>query len=177
MQTTDDALKAAEPRFWSRVTKTDDCWLWGGWLNDQGYGRIHCGGRQIPVHRYSFLLHGGTMEGFDCICHRCDVPSCVNPDHLFAGDRNANNLDKMLKGRCNSPTGEKHGRAKLTLDQVVAIKLDRRKRKDIAAEYGLSIHTVDKIRSGRRWGTDKALAEALAAHRERRTTPTKDGER
>jgi hypothetical protein len=77
------------------------------------------------------------------VLHRCDVPSCVNPDHLFAGTQKDNSIDMARKGR--------QGLQKLSGTEVQAIRQDRRKQKEIAVEYSISRAQVCRIKSGKRW--------------------------
>ena len=85
-------------RFWSNVVKGDGCWEWTGYVSGR-YGRIRVGdGRRIQAHRFSYELHYGATDS-PVICHRCDNPLCVRPDHLFAGDQAANLADMTAKGR------------------------------------------------------------------------------
>lgn len=77
------------------------CWLWTGADNGKGYGQTWVNGRRQYAHRASFVhYHGPVPKGHD-VCHRCDVPSCVNPTHLFAGTRSDNMRDMSKKGRAS----------------------------------------------------------------------------
>ena len=69
------------------------CWLWLGCIGN-GYGKF----RGMQAHRYSWLLHIGSTNGLR-VLHRCDIPSCVNPAHLFLGTQSDNMLDRSIKGR------------------------------------------------------------------------------
>lgn len=91
-------------RFWSKVVKTDTCWIWigAGSTSKKGYGQIRlpgAKGRQTSAHRVSWILHRGEIPiGLD-VLHKCDNPPCVNPDHLFLGTNQDNVNDKVSKGR------------------------------------------------------------------------------
>lgn len=92
-------------RFWSKVLKTDGCWLWMGARHPQGYGNIGLpkdeNGR-YPIgkaHRVSWELHNGPIPAGLLVMHRCDNPPCVNPDHLFVGTVGDNVRDSASKGR------------------------------------------------------------------------------
>lgn len=75
------------------------CWLWLGEINQAGYGRIPNGKKRIAAHRLSLQISTGVDRPELEACHRCDVPGCVNPDHLFWGTAQENALDAVAKGR------------------------------------------------------------------------------
>lgn len=93
-------------RFWSRVEKTDGCWLWRGTVHHTGYGvltimdesRPH-GKYQVRVHRLSYEMAKGQIPTGMCVCHACDTPLCVNPAHLWLGSQIENQADATKKGR------------------------------------------------------------------------------
>ncbi len=74
------------------------CWLWTGSVNTYGYGQLHSGPRLLTAHRYSYERQNGKpLKNFGC--HKCDVPACVNPDHIFDGTPKDNHADMIAKGR------------------------------------------------------------------------------
>lgn len=87
-------------RFWSKVTKGDGCWEWHGARFKQGYGILTIGGKSLLAHRVSVELSTGKPipEGM-LVCHHCDNPPCVRPDHLFVGTDGDNVRDCVQKGR------------------------------------------------------------------------------
>jgi hypothetical protein len=75
------------------------CWVWTAARCSDGYGNFYFGGRVVPAHRAALALFRGVDAGDRLVCHRCDNPRCVNPDHLFVGTHQDNADDKMRKGR------------------------------------------------------------------------------
>ena len=89
----------------------NECWLWIGCIQENGYGRFNGEGKPDEAHRVAFRLFiGPIQEGMD-VCHSCDVRHCVWPDHLFLGTRLENMRDALAKGRISR--GEKHSHALL----------------------------------------------------------------
>jgi hypothetical protein len=76
------------------------CWLWTGFKHPKGYGSTSYRNRSTNVHRAMYqAVHGVKLRPDQFVCHRCDVPSCCNPEHLFLGNNDVNMADKCAKGR------------------------------------------------------------------------------
>lgn len=129
------------------------CWLWRGMVRADGYGIVTFGGKQQRAHRLAWVLFRGSIGPGLAVCHKCDVPACVNPDHLFLGTDADNARDRVEKGR--SLLGEKHRGAKLTAEQVSRIKTmldeDRMYMSEIAREFGVAVATIHAIKAGKNW--------------------------
>jgi hypothetical protein len=142
-------------RFWAKVDKTGDCWLWTARLNRKGYGefRFVDGSTQL-AHRVSWMLAYGAFSQ-RCVLHKCDVRRCVRPDHFFEGTKGDNNRDMYAKGRGfrgqHGPSGERNGQAKLTRNDVVAIRNSSLSSRKIAPLYGICFQAVIAIRAGKIW--------------------------
>jgi len=153
-------------RFWLKVNKTSNYWLWEGSKQSDGYGLFRLRGVQYRAHRVAWeLTYGPIPRGME-ICHHCDNPSCVRPDHLFQGTQKDNIQDAIIKGRlnpkhCCQPTGENNGRAILTAIQVNKIReiythkgarysrsITQRK---LAHQFGVSRRTIADILKLRTW--------------------------
>ena len=148
-------LKALYQRFERKyqIVSESGCWLWTGMTTSQGYGRMKVLGTRRLAHRISFELHNGESAEGLCVCHRCDVPGCVNPDHLWLGTIAENVSDMARKGRWHGEKGNRrNGRAVLTENDVRAIRRDDRTAKVIAEEYGVALTTIIYARSGVTWG-------------------------
>lgn len=145
--------KSLEDRFHQRYIPEPNsgCWLWIGKLNAYGYGRvIRSGSKEEMAHRVSLEISGKPLAKEELACHRCDTPSCVNPDHIFAGSHADNSQDMASKKR--GTLGELNRHSKLTSTQVSDIIKDHRSAKIIAADYGICEKTVRNYKSGRTWG-------------------------
>ena len=93
-------------RLMRKVKKTDSCWLWCGSKDKDGYGYFHPYGRRMSTHRFAWQHHYSTLDPTLSVCHTCDNPSCVNPEHLWQGTHQQNVTDMMQKGRHrNQKTG------------------------------------------------------------------------
>lgn len=89
-----------EQELWARIRKhPNGCWLIEPPRNAYGYGIVRVLCKAIPAHRFMWELHHGPIPEGMCVCHKCDTPPCVNPDHLFLGTHQENMQDAAAKGR------------------------------------------------------------------------------
>lgn len=89
-----------EHRFWLKVQKGNGCWLWSGYRTPFGHGTFTIRkGAVRYAHRVAYALHSGADLAGVVVCHRCDMPSCVNPDHLYVGTMADNARDMVERGR------------------------------------------------------------------------------
>lgn len=98
-------------RFWEKVDKSkgeNSCWEWTRYKDKDGYGQLRFKGRMYLAHRFSYMTYVGAIPEGMLICHKCDNPSCVNPDHLFIGTHLDNKRDCIKKGRLNPRKGGDH---------------------------------------------------------------------
>ena len=127
------------------------CWLWTAGCNQKGYGLFRLNHRESKpgAHRVSWLLYRGEIPDGLQVCHHCDMPCCVNPEHLFLGTHAENVADMVKKGR--QSYGEINANHKLTEAEVKAIRLDHRNWRQVAADYGVSHKTIWEARTGKTW--------------------------
>lgn len=97
-QTRKEPLPIAE-RFWAKVDKSGDCWLWTGHKGSSGYGIFWIQRRPTQAHRLAYELSIGPIPHGLFACHHCDNPPCVRPAHLFLGTAKDNYWDARTKGR------------------------------------------------------------------------------
>lgn len=133
--------QALRNRFDSRHEPVPECgcWIWTGSTNggkSDGYGKLSVAGKYKSAHRLSYELHRGPIPAGRFVCHRCDTPRCVNPDHLFLGDNAENMRDCFRKGRLPLPvnTGDKIARLRAALRSGTGGLTSRQ----IAAKHGVS---------------------------------------
>jgi hypothetical protein len=142
------SIEGLRDRFMEKVAPEpiNGCWIWAGSKTKDGYGMFFDGVKTARAHRVAYRLwHGPIRQGMS-VLHKCDNPSCVNPTHLFLGTQKDNVDDMRQKNRATNVRGTQHGRAKLTEDQVKAIRTDGRKQKEIAMAYGVSHGLVSLIK-------------------------------
>ena len=152
--------KSYRKRFWSKVIKTDECWIFKGSMRD-GYPqfsrRKRIGGSTTNAHRLAWEFRHGKIPTNMQILHKCDNRSCVRLSHLFMGTLQDNMKDRNSKGR--QAKGERCGRA--TLSEAVAREILALRHptgfapwgylRDVAEKYSLDRQTVSNIWRGKTW--------------------------
>lgn len=141
---------------WGQINKDapGGCWIWTGHTNNMGYGAMSYAGRpMVAVHRFLYERLVRPLRPEEWCLHKCDVPRCVNPDHIFIGDHKANMADMWRKGRQKTKLKPAHVleiRAALS-----AYPTDRRLPSDVidrlVAKYPVGRKTIWAIHRGRKW--------------------------
>ena len=141
-------------RFWEKVDKSGDCWEWTAYKNKAGYGVLGFKTGNKLAHRVSAKLHGMVISGL-FVCHHCDNPGCVNPEHLFVGTAKDNAVDMTRKGRntVKPKKGERSHLSKITRDDVMFIRdnYDALGSRRLSYAVGVSRAQVWRIATGRSW--------------------------
>lgn len=144
-----DAVRRIEKR---KRIDSSGCWIYTGGKNHSGYGRVSMANeRHARTHRIMFEHVNGPVDSKMDVCHKCDVPSCFNPDHLFLGTRKDNMKDAKLKGRTASC--EKHWKTKLSNEDINEIKKLSGKisQNKIGKKFGVSQFLVSTVIAGNHW--------------------------
>lgn len=152
-----------EPK-WTDAWKTglsEPCWEWQHTKATDGYGAVSYEGRQRKAHRVAWVLATGEIipKGM-YLCHRCDNPPCVNPEHLYVGTNQQNQRDAVERGQHNPQRGEAHGMARLTLEQVQEMRrlfADGLNQRELADRFGTTLANVHLIVRGKKWKSDPLL--------------------
>lgn len=128
------------------------CWLWiGRQTVTGGYSLLHYNHRCTLAHRFSWETFRGAIPAGLYVCHRCDNPACVNPDHLFLGTPAENTADRDRKNRHRAVRGEAVAGSKLTPEKVRTIRASTKPYQELSAEFGVSQRTVSLIRNRHTW--------------------------
>lgn len=143
-------------RFWMKVDTAErpgGCWLWIGSTDKAGYGHLNLGDLPRLAHRAVLILDGRPIPKGAVVCHRCDVPRCVRPSHLFVGTMADNQSDMARKGR--AARGTRHPAARLREEdarQALALRQNGLTISDIASRFGVSRTAISDLLSGKSWG-------------------------
>jgi hypothetical protein len=138
-------------RLWSKVgiQASDECWPWKEHLDKDGYAPFRIGSKRYKASRLVFYLKTGQDPGDLEACHKCNNPTCCNPEHIFAGTSSENRQQAVRERR--GFVGELNGRAKITADDVLAIRASSQTNEKLAVKYGLHSSVISKIRRRDIW--------------------------
>lgn len=145
-------------RFWSKVNKTDGCWLWTGATLGRPthkYGQFTtqaAPGKQAHhyAHRVSWALAHGSVPDDMSVCHHCDVTLCVRPDHLFLGTQIDNMRDASAKGRLHVQRPRRQIVTDAQVEEMIGLVQAGQKQCDVATQYGVSQTFVSLLLKGKR---------------------------
>jgi HNH endonuclease len=154
--------QSIEERLFSKYAKNENgCWIFAGYKDKKGYGHIGIAAegsdkKRVRAHRLSYSLFVGEIPDGMMICHRCDTPSCINPDHLFVGTAQDNTDDMFSKNRWKGgfEKGVRPAVTKFTEQDILRMKelyQSGVKQVDIAKEYRTSQGHISNIILGRAW--------------------------
>lgn len=163
-----DPIKRFSERY---IISDSGCWEWSGTVDNSGYGLISINSKQIKAHRFSWELYHGKIPHNESyhgvmVCHHCDNPSCVNPDHLFLGLAADNVKDMFRKNRNRCISGEAHwsrtrpdsvrrgeaaSQAILKASDIIAIRESEEPKSVLASRFGVSIANICVIQKRITW--------------------------
>jgi len=156
-------------RFWSKVERTSGCWLWTGRKSADGYGEFTSKGKVVRAHRFVYELTKEAIPPGHLVCHHCDNPSCIRPEHLFLGLPRDNSLDMKLKGR--AARGDRNGSRHFFRSPEWRQRFSENQKKvavkgELVNTAKLTKESVRQIRAAHDRGESKrALASAFGVHR------------
>jgi hypothetical protein len=132
------------------------CWEWQGCLDAHGYGQLSDKPNKtvLKAHRIAYFMAKGKIPKGRGICHDCDNPKCINPDHLYAGTQGDNFSDMLARGRHSPPPhkyGKYHGQARLSEKQVLTIRKSLLSGAALARKFQMSQSTISAIRNRKIW--------------------------
>lgn len=143
--------KPFEERLQAQITVAPSgCWLFQGYTNEKGYGRIRYKGKKELVHRAAYMHYVGEIPEGMLVCHECDVPGCCNPEHLFTGSNADNIADRDAKGRHRPNPNGRRGipSSRMSMEKAEQIRKEFRRGMSIvriAANYGFCERTINRV--------------------------------
>jgi hypothetical protein len=174
-----ETLTGRDKTITDRLDRSGDCWLWVGRTDKSGRGQVFRNGKRMIHHRAVWEILVSPIPPGNLLCHHCDNPRCANPLHIYVGDNASNVKDMFERGRHwtqidpvraaavglkngqanNWSSGEANPKAKLKLEQVEAIRRDVRPTRFLAADYGVSCNSIQRIRSGKQWRSRASMVQ------------------
>jgi hypothetical protein len=135
----------------STVNINNDCWIWNKAINKDGYGRAGAFGKSITAHRLSYLVFKGEIPPDKSVCHTCDAPYYINPNHLFLATNVENIKDKINKGR--QIRGERVKNSKLSEEDVKDIRnrYPKESARYLSKTYNVAVRTIYDILYRHTW--------------------------
>lgn len=150
-----EAKKSPLEKIESRIISKKGCWLTDLALSSNGYPHIWINGKTKLVSRVMYESYKGEIPDKMFVCHKCDNPKCVNPDHLFLGTHQDNMNDRNSKNRQSRQKGSQNAQSKLNEEQVLEIKRllaeTNLTQKEIGEKYGVDHRTISLIKRGKNW--------------------------
>jgi transposase-like protein len=132
----------AEKRFLKKIQKTGSCWIYKGKKLKSGYGQFWFKRKNTLAHRTSWIIHKGDIPEGMCVCHSCDNPSCVNPNHLWLGTHKENTQDMIKKGR------KKIQQKKIPEESrqvIIDLYLQGNTTRSLAKQFNVNLRTIGRI--------------------------------
>jgi len=124
------------------------CWIW---LTKSKYGVFYLHGTHHTAHRASWILFNGPIPDGMLVCHKCDVPGCVNPTHLFLGTPKDNMQDMITKGRNKIVRGSQVGNSKLVEKNIFTILISKQSNKELGKRFGVTPDAIYCVRTKKSW--------------------------
>jgi hypothetical protein len=137
---------SAETILLARAILQDDCIVWTGSATRKGHGQVWLKGKMLRTHRIAYEIWRGPILNDLHVLHTCDVPNCINPEHLFLGTNADNVADMVAKGRHRG-----HPRCILTENDVIDIRASSERTGVLAKRYGMVPSSIRGVRNGRKW--------------------------
>ncbi len=127
------------------------CWLWVGRIR-KGYGEIKYCGKHFGVHRVAYQYFVKDIPDGLCVLHKCDVPNCCNPMHLFLGTKRDNAKDRVKRNPYSWPSGNNHYSVrKLTKQDVLDIRASQESLQILAKRYNVHGSHISNIKNRKTW--------------------------